>query len=236
MMVKQDAFTILSCKEIKLPSNRGTSSDSAEVDEDGGDSGGATASAGKGKLVTQAVKKNLIQNCIPIFVELKRILQRKNSPLIGPLMECLRTLLKDYKSEIDDLFVSDQQLQREVMYDMQKYEAGRAKSNATADVATMQKSEAFRSPGDPKTVNGSAIRKKLNETQATITKAASEVGHAVAEVTSRSVLKEVSKASLTPPIGSLSAPKVKASVKKSAIIASVRKKHTFDSDEDIEDI
>ncbi|KAL1832552.1 hypothetical protein ACET3Z_002203 [Daucus carota] len=233
LSVLQDAFTILSCKEIKLPSNHGTSSDSAEMDEDGGDSGGATASAGKGKLVTQAVKKNLIQNCIPIFVELKRILQRKNSPLIGPLMECLRTLLKDYKSEIDDLFVSDQQLQREVMYDMQKYEAGRAKSNATADVATMQKSEAFRSPGDPKTVNGSAIRKKLNETQATITKAASEVGHAVAEVTSRSVLKEVSKAILTPPIGSLSAPKVKASVKKSAIIASVRKKHTFDSDEDI---
>lgn len=231
-MVKQDAFGILSCKEIKLPSNRGTS-DSAEVDEDGGDSGGAIATAGKGRLVTQAVKKNLIQNCIPIFIELKRILQRKNSPLIGPLMECLRTLLKDYKTEIDDLFVSDQQLQKEVMYDIQKYEAGKAKSNATADVATMRKSDAFRSPGDPKTINGSAIRKKINETQATTSKAASAMANAVAEVTSRSVIKEVNRAMLTPPIGSLSAPKVKASVRKSAIIESVRKKHSFDSDEDV---
>lgn len=232
-MVKQDAFGILSCKEIKLPSNRGTSSDSAEMDEEGGDSGGANAMVGKGRLVTQAVKKNLIQNCIPIFIELKRILQRKNSPLIGPLMECLRALLKDYKNEIDDLFVSDQQLQREVMYDIQKYEAGKAKSNANADVATMRKSDAFRSPGDPKTINGSAIRKKINETQATTSKAASAVANAVAEVTSRSVLKDVHQAMVTPPIGSLSVPKVKASVRKSAIIESVRKKHSFDSDEDM---
>lgn len=232
-MVKQDAFGILSCKEIKLPSNRGTSSDSAEMDEDGGDSGGAIASAGKGKLVTQAVKKNLIQNCIPIFIELKRVLQGKNSPLVGPLMECLRTLLKDYKNEIDDLFVSDPQLQREVIYDIQKYEAGKAKSNATADVATMQKSDTFRSPGDPKTMNGSAIRKKINETQATTSKAASEVANAVAKVTSRSVLKEANRATLNSPVGSLSVPKVKTSVKKSAIIESVRKKHSFDSDEDM---
>jgi len=37
---------------------------------------------------------------VSIFIELKRLLESKNSPLIGCLMECPRALLKDYKNEI----------------------------------------------------------------------------------------------------------------------------------------
>lgn len=104
--VLQDAFQILSCKEIRIPSNRGPSSDSADMDEEGGDSGGAAAAAVRGRVITQAVRKGLV--C-------------KNSPLIGSLMECLRAILKDYKNEIDDILVADKQLQKELVYDIQKY-------------------------------------------------------------------------------------------------------------------
>lgn len=79
-------------------------------DEEGGDSE-ASAAAARGRAATQAVRKGLIQTTIPIFIELKRLLESKN-PLIGSLMECLRILLKDYKNEIDDILVTDKQLQK----------------------------------------------------------------------------------------------------------------------------
>jgi hypothetical protein len=97
---EQDAFQILAYKEIRIASNRGSSYNSADIDEEGGDSG-ASAAAARGRAATQAVRKGLIQNTIPIFIKLKRLLETKNSPFIGSLMECLRILLKDYKNEID---------------------------------------------------------------------------------------------------------------------------------------
>ncbi|KAL4642954.1 hypothetical protein ACB092_02G057000 [Castanea dentata] len=144
--VRQDAFQILACKEIRIPTNRGSSSDSAEIDEEGGDSGGGSAAAARGRAITQAVRKGLIQNTIPIFIELKRLLESKNSPLVGSLMECLRILLKDYKNEIDDILVADKQLQKELIYDMQKYDSAKTKSTATEAVAKMQKSSSNKSP------------------------------------------------------------------------------------------
>ncbi|KAI9195668.1 hypothetical protein LWI28_017082 [Acer negundo] len=120
--VLQDTFRILASKEIRISPSRGSSSDAAEIDEEGGGSAGDSAAA-KGRAITQAVRKGLIQNTIPIFIELKRLLESKNSPLIGSLMECLRNLLKDYKNEIDEILIADKQLQKELIYDMQKYES-----------------------------------------------------------------------------------------------------------------
>lgn len=79
----QDTFDILACKEIRLSVNRGLSSESGDADEEGGDNGGASAAAARGKVITHAVRKSLIQNTIPIFIELKRLMESKNSPLIG---------------------------------------------------------------------------------------------------------------------------------------------------------
>ncbi|KAK0607776.1 hypothetical protein LWI29_020360 [Acer saccharum] len=120
--VLQDTFRILASKEIRISPSRGSSSDAAEIDEEAGGSAGDSVAA-KGRAITQAVRKGLIQNTIPIFIELKRLLESKNSPLIGSLMECLRNLLKDYKNEIDEILIADKQLQKELIYDMQKYES-----------------------------------------------------------------------------------------------------------------
>lgn len=49
-------------------------------------------------------------------------------------MECLRILLKDYKNEIDEILVADKQLQKELIYDIQKYES--AKTDTTAAAVT----------------------------------------------------------------------------------------------------
>ncbi|TYJ15397.1 hypothetical protein E1A91_A10G181200v1 [Gossypium mustelinum] len=207
--VLQDAFQILACKEIRVSSHRGAASDSAEVEEDGDSS--ASAAAAKGRAITQAVRKGLIQNTIPIFIELKRLLENKNSPLTGSLMECLRVLLKDYKNEIDDMLVADKQLQKELIYDIQKYESAKARTTAAEAVAGMQNQGVYRSPPCvPKAATGADPENKMNQKLSSDSKVASAIADAAAEATARSVLREVNKGAMTPPLKAINMPKLKS--------------------------
>ena len=148
---------------------------------------------------------------VSIFIELKRLLESKNSPLIGCLMECLRALLKDYKNEMDEILVADKQLQRELLYDMQKYEAGKGKGKAAAQAeAEAGPSGTGRSPA------GESAR-----------------------ATVRSVLKEVNLKAPTPPLHSMSVPKVKSILGSAGpgslrpdVLESVRRLQPFESDDE----
>lgn len=180
------------------------------MDEEGGDGGGAAAAAARGKVITQAVKKGLVQNTIPIFIELKRILESKNSPLTGSLMECLRNLLKDYKNEIDEILVADKQLQKELIYDMQKYESQKPKSgSAEGGSGTQRPNSPFRSPNEKN-------------------------GQKTASEKLRSNLKHAPN----PPLSAMNVPKLKSLAegrtsgdRSSAVLESLRRK-CFDSDEE----
>lgn len=200
------------------------------MEEEGGD-GGAAA---RGKAITQAVKKGLIQNTIPIFIELKRLLENKNSPLIGSLMECLCVLLKDYKNEIEDILVADNQLRKELIYDMQKYETVKAKSTATEAIATMHRSQGYHTPG------ATNQKSKLSKKQHSDSKVASAMADVAAATIAKSILKEVNKGAATPPLSLLNMPQLRTSERpphsrghKSAhVIESLRRRQTFDFDED----
>ncbi|KAI5349505.1 PREDICTED: condensin-2 complex subunit [Prunus dulcis] len=234
--VLKDAFQILACKEIRIPSNRGSSADTGDIDEEGGDNGGASA---KGRI-TQAVKKGLVQNTVPIFIELKRLLEIKNSPLIGSLMECLRIILKDYKNEIEDILVADKQLQKELIYDMQKYEAAKAKSTAAEAVANSKKTISFNSPVVSKIESVRHAQNKFGSKLQGDTQLASAMADAAAEATARSVLKEVNKGLQSPPLSALSVPKLKTcrggrsghSDLPFDVLESVRKRQNFDFNEE----
>lgn len=188
-------------------------SDNSEMDEEGGEGGGTASAlqAAKGRAVTQVAKKNLIQIAVPIFIELKRLLESKNSPLIGCLMECLRALLKDYKNEMEEILVADKQLQRELLYDMQKYEAGKGKGKAAVqNDAEAGPSGTGRSP-------------------------AGESARAIA----RSVLKEVHRKTPTQPLHTMSVPKVKSILgsagpgsRRPDVLESVRRLQPFESDDE----
>ncbi|XP_040958289.1 condensin-2 complex subunit D3 isoform X3 [Gossypium hirsutum] len=182
--VLQDAFQILACKEIRVSSHRGAASDSAEVEEDGDSS--ASAAAAKGRAITQAVRK-------------------------GSLMECLRVLLKDYKNEIDDMLVADKQLQKELIYDIQKYESAKARTTAAEAVAGMQNQGVYRSPPCvPKAATGAHPENKMNQKLSSDLKVASAIADAAAEATARSVLREVNKGAMTPPLKAINMPKLKS--------------------------
>lgn len=235
-MWDQDAFQILSCKEIRIPSTRASSSESADIEEEGGENG----SAARGKAITQAVKKGLIQTTVPIFIELKRLLETKNSPLIGSLMECLRVLLKDYKNEIDDILVADKQLQKELIYDMHKYEAAKVKATVAEAVAPRPKSGADQSPHVSKHLTKTQGQSKYTNKFPSGSKVASAMADAAAAAKARSVLREINSGTGTPPLSSLNVPKVKSCTgvcnprddKRMDVIQSVRKRQSFDSDEE----
>lgn len=215
-------------------------------DDVGGDAaGGGALQAARGRVVSQVVKKNLIQNAVPIFIELKRLLESKNSPLIGSLMECLRVLLKDYKNEFEEILVADKQLQKELMYDMKKYENAKAKSAVEEAVASARKlsiaagvasTSGFRSP---LACTGS-IYAKVSERLGTGGEIGSAVAAAAARATARSVLKEVNMnaAAPTPPLGSMSVPKLKSGMggggvvdRRAEVLESVRRRQDFDTDD-----
>ncbi|KAL0921932.1 hypothetical protein M5K25_005883 [Dendrobium thyrsiflorum] len=189
--VVQDCLHILACKEMRIQSSKG--SDTAEMDDDGGDpagNAGATLLAAKGRVVTHVAKKNLVQHAIPIFIELKRLLESKNSPLVGSLMDCLRVLLKDYKNEIDEILIADKQLQKELIYDMEKYEAAKAKSTVAEAMANnAQQYQTFSSPAN-RVVSGSSVFAKLSEKLGSGGKIGLAVADAAARVTAKSVLRE----------------------------------------------
>ncbi|KAI3407688.1 Cnd1 domain-containing protein [Psidium guajava] len=207
---EQDAFQILACKEIRLPTSRGSTSESPEMDEEGDGSGGTSTAAAKGRAISQAVRKSLIQNTIPIFIELKKLLESKNSPLTGSLMDCLRLLLRDYKNEIDDILVADKQLQRELLYDMQKHESAKARSEAAQAVAVTEQSRNNHTPQASNAPSGASRQNKSSNELQSNSRVASARADAAAEATARSVLREVSRGNCTPPLSSLKVPKVRS--------------------------
>lgn len=69
MKLLQDSLKILASKEMKIGGNRGAApTDNFEGEEDGA----AAFAVAKGRVVSQLAKRNLVQNAIPIFIELKR--------------------------------------------------------------------------------------------------------------------------------------------------------------------
>ncbi|GFQ05906.1 condensin-2 complex subunit d3 [Phtheirospermum japonicum] len=225
--VLQDAFLVLSSKEIRIQPTHGSSSEPADIEDESPDPAGPS----KGRTITQAVRKSLIQNAIPIFIELKRLLETKNSPLIGSLMDCLRILLKDYKNEIDDILVADKLLQKELIYDIQKYETTKAKNT----VENMQKGpEGYRSP--------LVMKSRLPEKLRSDLKVAAAVADVAARETARSVLREVNNRGGATPLSAMNVPKLKSRTvgqvgggggeRPAEVIESLRRRQFFDSDDE----
>ncbi|KAJ6770989.1 CONDENSIN [Salix koriyanagi] len=191
--VLQDAFQILACKEIRIPSGRGSHTEAGDEEEESVDGGASTAAAKRG-AITQAVKKGLIQNTIPIFIELKRLLESKNSPT--------------YSCRGCSLHAKPQQLSSH--------------------------------PGACKTAGGTKAQDNLKENPQNESRVASAMADAVAEARVRSVLKEVNRGIATPPLSSISRPKLKPNQDSTGartdrpphVLESLRRRQSFYSDDE----
>ncbi|XP_055997299.1 condensin-2 complex subunit D3-like isoform X2 [Ostrea edulis] len=116
----KDALAILSCKEIKLSSLKTKPQEDAGGDEQ--EMAAIVIATAKKTLISQVVKKNVIENIVPIVVSLKHMLEKHRSPVLKDLMYYLRELMQDYKSEVKDILSADRQLAKEIEFDLRKFE------------------------------------------------------------------------------------------------------------------
>ncbi|XP_078589541.1 condensin-2 complex subunit D3-like [Branchiostoma floridae x Branchiostoma japonicum] len=117
--ILQDTLSILSCKEIKLASLKANAEEDA-LNE--GDAAGAAFHRATNKFLTQVVKKNMIENIVPIIIALKHQLEAKRSPLLRSLMVYLKEVMKDYRNEVKDIMAADKQLASEIEFDLRRFD------------------------------------------------------------------------------------------------------------------
>uniref|UniRef100_T1IIB1 non-specific serine/threonine protein kinase n=1 Tax=Strigamia maritima TaxID=126957 RepID=T1IIB1_STRMM len=99
--IVRDALKILACDEIKLSTLRASPQD----DLDEGDLAAAVVVTAKKTIVSQVIKKNVIENIVPIIISLKH-----------------KELMKDYKNEIKDVLAADKGLAKEIEFDLRRFE------------------------------------------------------------------------------------------------------------------
>ncbi|GFR84018.1 condensin-2 complex subunit D3-like, partial [Elysia marginata] len=101
----QDTLAVLSCKEIKLTSLRGRGFGGQDEEVDGPLEAQAQAQAvvgavAKKAFISQVVRRNVIENIVPVVISLKHMFEQARSSLLRDLMVYLRELMKDYKNEV----------------------------------------------------------------------------------------------------------------------------------------
>ncbi|EGC39631.1 hypothetical protein DICPUDRAFT_147562 [Dictyostelium purpureum] len=111
--VIHDTLSILACKEIKLALHQ-----SKSTEEDDLTPKEVAEEAAKSKLLTNIFKKNVIENIVPIVIELKHLLEKKRSKHLKLVMVYLKELLKDYKKEMTEYLSNNRQLEKEIEFDM----------------------------------------------------------------------------------------------------------------------
>ncbi len=95
--VVRDTLAVLTSREIKLSSLR---RNVGEELADEGDHVGAAVATAQTKIISQIVKRNVIENVVPIVVSAKHLLEKERSPLLKDLLGYLKELMQDYKNEV----------------------------------------------------------------------------------------------------------------------------------------
>merc|ERR1719466_315626 len=120
MPLLQDTFYCLASDSIKLASLKSKGGEEeAETEQD---MAGKVLEAAKKTIISGVVKKNVMENIIPIIIALKHKLESAKSPLARDLFKYLRKLMEDYKNEVNDILAADKQLAKEIEFDMRRYE------------------------------------------------------------------------------------------------------------------
>ena len=171
--VIQDCLIILASADIKLTVQR-TSTAAANEDLDelemqdvqaaqASRAKGAALALARGKLISALVKKNAMENIIPILIDLKRTFERKQSPLLRYLMLYLKELLKDYRKELNEILANDRQLAAELEYDLRQFEKQQKQRHNDGQLQRL----AMTPVADEKNGAGRSLNRRLNMTEST---------------------------------------------------------------------
>jgi condensin-2 complex subunit D3 len=131
-----DALSALAAKEMSFKPQhaaRGPAEDADDAEEGGGGGSGGGALAGaKARAVSSLARRNLVENFVPVLIELKRALAAARSRLLPHLMACARGALRDLRAELEDILVADRQLAAELLFDLRAEEEAGAGAGAVS--------------------------------------------------------------------------------------------------------
>ena len=108
----RDTFYCLVSDSIKLASLKSKEEEEAETEQD----------MERRTIISGVVKKNVMENIMPIIVALKHKLESVKSPLVSDLFKYLCKLMEDYKNEVTENLAADEQLAKENEFDLRRYE------------------------------------------------------------------------------------------------------------------
>lgn len=114
-----DAFCVLTMPEIKIEYNDLVKGKSEEGEEDDDQKQMPLCKLVK-QVFTAVQKKEIIETIIPICCKLKKKLLAENKKLLPFLRKFIRELVKDYKSEINEIFKEDKQFAIEILHEIDK--------------------------------------------------------------------------------------------------------------------
>ncbi|XP_039287669.1 condensin-2 complex subunit D3 [Nilaparvata lugens] len=115
----KDALYVLSSQEIRLSHLQSNKHNEDDDDDEDINVAQVITNIAKKTLVSQVVKKNVIEHTVPIIIKLKHKLKQLKSPLVKDLMAYLKELMKDYKTEINEILAADKELAAEVAFDLE---------------------------------------------------------------------------------------------------------------------
>jgi hypothetical protein len=104
-----DTLWLLSHRALKFTA--GPSAMNDQTDE-------PSAAADKKLFETALQKKTVVENIVPLLIQLNTVCEQKRSPISRYVRECLKELIKDYKEEIPAIVRADSQLAQELLFDL----------------------------------------------------------------------------------------------------------------------
>ncbi|KAF2366658.1 Condensin complex subunit 1 C-terminal [Trinorchestia longiramus] len=135
--VLRDALLVLCSDEIKLASLKSRPEEDHATNQE--EQAQIAGMAIKKTIISQVVKRNVIENIVPILIALKHKLEKQRSPLMKQLLLYFKEIMKDYKNEIKEILAGDKQLAEEIEFDLRKLEERQREEEAAERLALQAK-------------------------------------------------------------------------------------------------
>ncbi|XP_064083333.1 LOW QUALITY PROTEIN: condensin-2 complex subunit D3-L-like [Macrobrachium nipponense] len=115
----EDTLNVLRSDEIKLASLKSRPED-ADQPADQAEEAAMAGMVIKKTIISQVVKRSVIENVVPILIAVKHKLEEHRSPLMKHLLLYFKELMKDYKNEVKEILAGDKQLAQEIEFDLRR--------------------------------------------------------------------------------------------------------------------
>ena len=133
--VVHDTLTVLASDNMKLhssaASNKAIANDDEPLDDDDVPQPHASQPVhhvadslkqAKSRLLSKLSKRSILEQVLPVLIELKRKLEAARSPLVRGVLEWMRCLYVEWRSDVMAVLAADRQLAVEMEYDMKRME------------------------------------------------------------------------------------------------------------------